>query len=94
MDDDSGRLVDDEQVLVLVRDPELPLLRLQACADLLSNLDLEHLPALQPMALRPWLAVHADGAAREQSLGIPARANLGQRGNEAVEPLSSSLWGN
>jgi hypothetical protein len=65
MDDDSGRLVDDEQVLVLVRDSELAPLRLEAGVDLLWKFDLDDLAALKPLALGPQLAVDTDGFPRE-----------------------------
>ena len=79
MDDDSSRLVDDEQVLVLVWDPELPRLRLGVGVDLFWNLDLEPLTALEPVALRPQLTVNLDGANPEQTLRLGPRSDLGQR---------------
>ena len=55
MDDDSGRLVHDEEVLVLVRDFELSFLGLQAAVDLVWNLEFDDLPALEAPALGPPL---------------------------------------
>ena len=52
MDDDAGGLVDDQQVLVLVGDPEVHLLRLQRGRNFRRQLDLELLTALQAVALR------------------------------------------
>ncbi len=94
MDDDSGRLVHDEEVLVLVRDFELSLLGLQAAVDLVWNLEFDDLPALEAPALGPPLAVYTDRTGREQPFSLGPRADRRQRGNEAVEPLSRSLWGN
>src|SRR5262249_4969791 len=93
VDDDSGRLVDHEQVLVLIGDPQVPRLRLEVGLALLRNLDLEHLPALEPVALRPHRTVQADGSRRKQPLRLGARADLGKRGDETIEPLVRSCWG-
>jgi len=91
MDDDACRLVDDEQMFVLVSDSELPLLRFEAAVDLLANLNLHDLTALKPVALRLKLAVHTDRFGRQQALGFRAGADLRQRGNEAVKPRSAGL---
>ena len=84
VDDETGRLVDDEQVLVLPGDVEVHRLRREL--DRLGQLDDHVLPALEPVALGPPLAVDEHGAARDQPLGEPARADLGARGEHAVEP--------
>jgi hypothetical protein len=93
MDDESGGLVDDEQVLVLVGNFELSLLRLQAAVHLVWNLDVEDLPALKAVALGPQLTVYTDRTGHEQPLSLGSRADRRQRGNEAVEPRSCSLSG-
>jgi hypothetical protein len=45
------------------------------------------------VALRPKLAVHERGACAEQPLGRRARADLRQRGEKAIEPLTRGLGG-
>ena len=55
------------------------------------RLDLELLPAREPVALAAELAVHANGAAREEPFRRGARAHLRQPGEIAVEPLSRGL---
>jgi hypothetical protein len=65
MDDHSGGLVDDEQMLVLVRDPQNARLRLQRAVVSLGGLQLQQLAADEPMALRTRLAVYAYRAARK-----------------------------
>ena len=94
MDDDSGRLVDYEQVLVLVRDSEFPLLRFEAGVDQVWSLDLDDLPALKPVALGPRHTVDADGPGGQQAFGLGARADLRQRSEKAVKPLARSVGWN
>ena len=88
VDDEPGRLVDDEQVLVLVGDPEVERLgRSSAGSAIAARIELDLLPAAQPVALRPrGRRRRARAPAREQALGGGARADLGQLGDEAVEP--------
>jgi hypothetical protein len=86
MDDDAGRLVDDEQVLVLPGHVEIHRLRLERwCVG--GQLDHDVLPALEAVALLPGLAVDEDGAACDQPLGERARADLGAAGDGAIEAL-------
>ncbi len=89
--DDAGGLVDDEEVLVVVRDRELG----QRDGGLLGyrsrRLDLDLLPAGELVALAARLPVHEHGARREQPLGRGARADLRQPREVAVEPLSGGL---
>jgi hypothetical protein len=94
MDDHSRRLVDDEQMLVLVRDPQLAPLRLQGDALPLPGIDLQQLSAREPVALRARFAVHPYRAGPEQALGLGARGDLRQRGKEPVEPLAGSFGRN
>jgi hypothetical protein len=92
VDDDPGRLVDDEEVLVLVGDPERHLLRLQRSGGR-RRLELDRLAAREPVALGARLAVDQHRALLEQPLGCGARAELRQRGEKAVEPLARRLLG-
>jgi hypothetical protein len=68
VDGHAGRLVDDEQVLVLVDDGELRHRRGQLVFGLRSR-HLELLPTFQPMTLRAARTVDPDRARREQPLG-------------------------
>jgi len=63
MNDDPGRLVDDEQVLVLVGDPQLALLGLKDDGLPLLDVHLEQLSSLEPVALlaRPTVHAHRPG---------------------------------
>jgi hypothetical protein len=70
MDDHAGRLVDDEQVLVLVGDPELPLLGNECLGCGRNPLQLDLFPALEPVALGAGGAVDANAAGREQALRL------------------------
>jgi hypothetical protein len=90
VDDHAGRLVDDEQVLVLVCNPQVARLRLQNRLHPLARVDLDELPAHQPVALRPGLAVNPNGPARDQTFGLGTRGDVRQRGDEPVEPLAGS----
>jgi hypothetical protein len=88
MHDHPGGLVHDQQMLVLVCDPEVALLGLERHVFALRGLDLDQLAALEPIALWAALTVDADRSGREQSLGLGAGADLAQRRDEAVEPLT------
>ena len=94
VDDDAGRLVHDEHVLVLPRDPERHLLPLELCRDPLGHGQLELLPALEPVRLGTALAVDDRRALLQQPLGRGARTDLRQRGEEAIQPLARGLGGN
>jgi hypothetical protein len=91
MDDNPGRLVDDEQVLVLVGDAKAQLLRLERFRADRAAVELDRLAARKPKALGAVAAVDAHGAPREETLGLGARSDLGQRGQEAVEALAGGL---
>jgi hypothetical protein len=90
MDDDAGRLVDDEQVLVLVGDAEVdaggpdPLPAFRRLEDDLVAL-------LDAVALRPGSATDGDAARIEQPFGVRARTELLEVGEEAVEPRARGL---
>ena len=92
VDDEPGRLVDDEQVLVLPDDRDVQHLGLQLGR--LRDLRRDLLPALEPEALGPGLAVDEDGAARDQPLGEGPGLELGALGEHAVEPRSGLLLRN
>jgi hypothetical protein len=88
--DDAGRLVDDEQVLVLPGHGVRRLWRLhRGRRDRLGDLD--QLAPAQRVALRPLLPVDAHTAVVDQPLrGRPRAGVLGQ---EDVEPLARSCGG-
>jgi hypothetical protein len=86
MHDDAGRLVDYEQVLVLVGDPQLDVLWNELGRLRLGKLDLDRLSALQPPAFDGRLAAEPNGSRGDQALGGTARPDLGQFGEETVEP--------
>ena len=92
MDDDPGRLVHDEERLVLVGDAERHLLGLELAAFFLGRLEHDFLPARQLVALWPRLAVD-ERATFEHPRGSGARADLAKRGEEPVEPLPGCLRG-
>jgi hypothetical protein len=94
MNDHTGRLVDDEQVLVLPGDLEAGRLGLhgrhrgrigQLHADLLSG--------KQPVALRTRQTVDEHNAVRDQPLGGGARADVGLLREVAVESLPCGFDG-
>ena len=86
--DQPSGLVDDEEVLVLVGDPEVHRLGLERAFRQAGRLEGDLLSARQPVALRASRAVHQDRAAAEQPFGDGPRADLGKPGEEAVEPLA------
>ena len=88
VDDNAGRLVDDEQVVVLVDDLELDLVGAgRVGRRLWDRRDLDRLARLQDVALLPRLATDGDGAGVDQLLGGRARADalvLAERGVQAL----------
>jgi len=78
-------------VLVLVGELERQLLALQGLRYDFRNRDLDLLAALEPVALHARLAVHLRSALLQQALRGRAGTDLGQRGEEAVEPLARRL---
>ena len=91
MDDDPGRLVDDEQVLVLVHDGQIELLGLESALASLRDVDLELLTSLEPVALAAGRAVDEDVAVAEQAFRGRTRADLIDSREEAVETLAGRL---
>jgi hypothetical protein len=86
MDDDARRLVDDEQVLVLVCDPEVHRLGLERRLGPLGKLDLDLLPALEAKALRADLTVDPYSSCSDESLSLRTRLDGRKPGEKAVEP--------
>ena len=86
--DDPGRLVDDEQVLVLVGNAERHVLRFDRRRRGLGRLELDLLPALEAMALGTQLSVDSHDTSGQEALSGRARADLGKLGQEAVEPCA------
>ena len=68
MHHDPGRLVHDEQVLVLVRDPERELLGLELARVRVRRLEDQLLAAREPVALGPRFAVEKRAALFQQPL--------------------------
>src|SRR6266516_3716284 len=91
MHDEPGRLVHDQQMLVFVGDPQVALLGFELEGLRLRPIDLERFAAGEPVALGTRRAVHTNGAAREQALGLGTRRHFRQRGDEPVEPLAGSF---
>jgi hypothetical protein len=91
MDDHARGLVDDEEVLVGVRDLELGRRGQRLRRFRRRRLDLDLLATRELVALSQGLPVDENRAGGEQPLRSGPRADLGQRGEVAVEPLSSGL---
>ena len=91
MNDESRGLVDDQQVFVLVGDPQLALFGLEGDVLPLPDVHLKQLPADKPVTLQTWHAIQAHSPGRKQALGLGARSNLRQRGDESVQPLAGSF---
>jgi hypothetical protein len=87
---DAGGLVDDEQVLVLEGDAQRDVLLLER-RSLRLGLERELLSPAELVTLRRRSAVEGDPTAFDQALGRRARAHLGQRGEEPVEPEPGRL---
>ncbi len=93
VDDHAGRLVDDEQVVVLVRDAKRDVLPLDRGRATIRQLELDLLPAFEPMALRPPGAVDERASLADEPLGRGARADLRDRRQESIEPFPGRLRG-
>jgi hypothetical protein len=70
MDDHPGRLVDDEEVLILVGDREPEFLRLELRRRGRRPLDDERLAACEPVALCPPNSVDEHTALAQEALGL------------------------
>ena len=93
VDGEAGRLVHDEQVLVLVGD-QAGNRRCRGGLGHVGQLGHDCLAAFEPVALRPRLPVHAHRARREQALGCPPRSHLGTSREHPVEPGAGVLLRN
>jgi len=91
--DNARRFVDDEEVLVLVRDAQVGRRRFGRRLRTLGQLERDLLPWLHAVALCAPLAVHRDGLRGQESLGVRARAELVEGGEEAVEPRAGGVSG-
>jgi hypothetical protein len=89
--DDPGRLVDDEEVLVLERDPQVELFGLELGALLGRELELQRLATREAVALGRWGPVDANRTGLDQPLGCAPGRDLGQPREETVEPLAGGL---
>ena len=76
VDDDAGRLVDDEEILVLVHDAQRHLLRHEGGALAFGKLDLQPLSALEAVTLRPPHAVDERLALTDEAFGCCARTDV------------------
>lgn len=90
MNDNTRRLVDDEQMLVLVDDSKPHLLRHERCRRFWP-IELDLLATGEPGALPRLLAVDEHRAPGEQPLGRRPGANLGETSQEAVQPEPGGL---
>ena len=91
MHDDAGRLVDDEEVLVLPGDRDRRLFRDELRRGLHGRFELELFTASQPVTLRPRGSVDEHTAVGKQAPGSAARSDLGLPREKAVEPLAGGL---
>src|SRR5919204_834251 len=87
MDNEAGRLVDYHQVLVLVGNAEVHLLRHQSGLPVRRRLELHLLPTRKPVALADDASVDEHAASLEQPFRHASRPDLGDGGKEAVEAL-------
>ncbi len=91
MDDHARGLVDDEEMLVRVRDRELGQRHGRLRGGRRRRLDLDLLPTRELVALAARLPVHEHGAHLEQPLGRGAGSHVRQPREVAVEPLAGGL---
>ena len=93
MDDDAGRLVDDDQVVVLVEDVERDVLALRRGGFRLGHVDGDLVAGRElALGLVDDLAADADGALLDQRLDAAAR-QVGREagGQPLVEPLACGI---
>jgi hypothetical protein len=91
MDDHAGWLVDDEEVVVRVGDRQIRIRNGRLRDRGRRRLDLDLLPAREPVALAAGSPVHEDGPSFEQPLGRGARSHFRQPSEVAIEPLAGGL---
>ncbi len=82
--DETGGLLDDEQVLVVVDHLQRELDRLELA--LARELDVELLPTCEPVALRAPMPVDEDGAAGHEPFGESPRPDGRDLGDDGVQP--------
>ncbi len=86
VDDDAGRLVDHDEVLVFVGDRQVDLLRRDPGRLRSRQRELQLLPTRESVALRSRAAVDEDGALREKPLRERARADRREVREVPVQP--------
>ncbi len=91
MHNETGRLVDHHEVLVLVGDAQVHWLGHELGDLAHRRLELQLLAAGETLALAEWSAVDEDCSRFEQPFGHAARADRRQGGEKAVEPLARRL---
>jgi hypothetical protein len=85
VNDEPGRLVDDDEIVVLVGDPKIHRLRNELRRPVtLRRVELEFLPAHESPALGDRLPIDEDGLCFEQALGDAPGADLRERREKAV----------
>ena len=90
MDDEPRRLVDDEQVLVLVGHDQLDRLRDEPARPRRGRLELQLLPAVQAVALRARASVDELGKRGQKTKGVPfvGKVNVVVRTPRGLESAS------
>ncbi len=88
---EPGRLVDHEQVLVLIRNDQIHLLRLERARPRGRRLEFELFPAFELVALRTRAPVDEHAPTAHETLRLGTRTDLGQLREEAVEALPCGL---
>jgi len=88
---DSSRLVDDDQVLILPDNTHVEILWLEGTCLTLGRLEFDWLSSSEPVALWSLRTVDQNLARVEQPFGGRARANVVESPQEAVEPLAGRL---
>jgi hypothetical protein len=89
MHDETGRLVDDEERLVLVGHPQRDRFRLERLVRRSGELDAHLLATSQPVARPAALAVHHGAAVADESLSVGA-ADASDGGNGEVDASARS----
>jgi hypothetical protein len=91
MDDDTGWLIDHEEVLVLVPNKELNVLGNEFHGRFRDQADLYALTLMQAIALWLHTAVDRHAATGEETFRGRTRADLGQIADEPIEPLARTM---
>ena len=88
VNDETGRLVDDEEVLVLVRDAEIHRFGCELGRCALRRFELDVLASRQTVTLSLPATVHEHSSRLHQPLGHAPRPDRREGRQEAVEPLA------